>query len=873
MRHKAIDGVLNRTKHAREDGDYTYFHTLLLAAEALAKTITLGVVACIGDDKERNRYRLEHQLVRADGIGEWSGIIEDALTGLASQYVLAAAKDVQVELSRGCKEGDWQFEAVRELKCSMNELGIISEALPAKVDIKRWFRLFAQMRNKTRGHGADLPQRCGSAARHLEQTIMLMADNICLLQKPWAHLHQNISGKYKVTPIAGDDKAFDFLRRSTGASYANGVYLHIDSPRRVNLIESDSSLLDFFYANGGFGRKTYELLSYATGNTVTRDNGDYLAPATALPPSETSGHGELVVRGKCFTNAPEVVRDYIARPSLESQLRGLLLDDKRHIVTLVGRGGIGKTSLALKVIEGIVTLDRFKAVVWLSARDIDLHFTGPKPVKPAVFAPDEMAKLYTSLVAPREQSAKKDFKPRLFFEQELTKSEFGETLFVFDNFETTQNPLEVFNWIDTFTKLPNKVLITTRLREFKGDYPVEVGGMAETESRKLIEQTAQQLQIGNLLTESYTSELIRQSEGHPYVIKVLLGEVSRLKRAANIPQIVANSEDILTALFERTYSILSPCGQRAFMTLSAWTSQVPRLVLEALLIHSTGERGEVERGVESLMQYSIAELDATAIDGQEFISLPLVASVFGKKKLNVSPAKSAILEDVEVLQMLGATQRGDMHLGLANRLERLLKGVSRRIEAGEQLDFFEPVIEAVCRNYVQGWLLLARWHIEQGTSEGNEKAKEYLKRFLESGPQDRDAHIAWTLMARVCRATDDMLGEVHALVECAQVNSIPFNDISAAANRFNQFLRSQTTDLTKDVKRDFAERLARVMHARLDEANAQDLSRMAWIQIHLRNEVKAREYIERGIHMDAGNPHLISLATKLNVGIDVESKS
>ncbi len=97
----------------------------------------------------------------------------------------------------------------------------------------------------------------------------------------------------------------------------------------------------------------------------------------------------------------------------------------------------------------------------------------------------------------------------------------------------------MFNWIDSFIRLPNKALITTRLREFKGDYPVEVSGMEEKEARLLIAQTASSLDVSHLLDEPYTSKLIAQSEGHPYVIKILLGEVAKHGRAANIPQLVA----------------------------------------------------------------------------------------------------------------------------------------------------------------------------------------------------------------------------------------------------------------------------------------------------------------------------------------------
>jgi len=60
-----------------------------------------------------------------------------------------------------------------------------------------------------------------------------------------------------------------------------------------------------------------------------------------------------------------------------------------------------------------------------------------------------------------------------YLARSLTKSGEGPLLFVFDNFETVRNPAELYRWLDTYVRLPNKVLITTRFREFKGDYPLE----------------------------------------------------------------------------------------------------------------------------------------------------------------------------------------------------------------------------------------------------------------------------------------------------------------------------------------------------------------------------------------------------------------
>src|SRR5204862_5244430 len=132
---------------AKSDSDFTYFFSLLIAAEALTKITVLGIVAAIGEDKDRNRYRLEHQLVKADGVGDWGKALEDAITGPASQYLLVDARPEQTELARICREGDWQYASVVALKAALDHLEISAEDVPIKSDLKRWFRLFATLRN------------------------------------------------------------------------------------------------------------------------------------------------------------------------------------------------------------------------------------------------------------------------------------------------------------------------------------------------------------------------------------------------------------------------------------------------------------------------------------------------------------------------------------------------------------------------------------------------------------------------------------------------------------------------------------------------------------------------------------------------------
>jgi hypothetical protein len=225
MKHLAIEQLLERAERAKSDSDYTYFFALLFAAEALAKTMVLGMVASIGDDKERNRYRLEHQLVRSDGLGDWGKVIEDALIGPASQYLLNEARKEQRELTQACKDGEWQYDATIALKVALQHLEIESEEVPLKSDMRRWFRLFATLRNKTRAHGAPQPERAAKAAEHIAKSLECVYQNFVLFRRPWAHLHRNLNGKFRVSAITEDVTDFGFLKQAQDRQFPNGIYL------------------------------------------------------------------------------------------------------------------------------------------------------------------------------------------------------------------------------------------------------------------------------------------------------------------------------------------------------------------------------------------------------------------------------------------------------------------------------------------------------------------------------------------------------------------------------------------------------------------------------------------------------------------------
>jgi hypothetical protein len=858
--NKFIDMLQDKMEIARSDSDFSFFFSLLVTGEALTKIITLLSIASLNEDKDRQRYRALHSLVRTSGIGEWSKTIDEVLIGTTSQHLATEFRPYQADLTKKTQEHEWQHMAVLELVKTLNVFGIKNDIPKSKIELKLWFKLFTELRNKTRGHGVMSSDKASEAAPYLDKSLQLIIEHSTLLKIPTAYVKRNLSGKYRVTPISVLNNEFDDLKTSTKFQIENGIYIFLSTYREVPLIISDADLDDFYIANGSFTNTKYELISYKSDDKKIGDSSEYLVPNGQLPTSESEGIGELMAIGNCLTNVPSLSYDYIQREELEDDLFNLLADDRRAVVTLLGRGGIGKTSLALRVIPRLYKIKRFDAVIWFSSRDIDLQSGGAKLVQADVISDKDIAKYYSKLVLSEDQLKDKMFETIDFFQSQLTKSDIGPCLFVFDNFETTSNPIEVFKQIDTYIRVPNKILITTRLRDFIGDYPITVHGMNENEAEALIRLTSGKLGVESLLTKKLIEEIIKVSAGHPYIIKIMLGDLVKKGMKGNLPKIIAGSDEVLTALFERTYAALNPCSQRVFLTLASWNSAVPRLALEAILMVSIEDPLEVEKSVDNLVQYSMVE-ELKAEDGYYYISLPYVALAFGEKKVKVSPLKSVISRDIRLLQKFGPAKLEDKKISLERNFTIFLTDLNNHLSDFEN---HKDIIDRICWSYNEGRLLVARLLTEAKISKFIQTAKDYVMLYIENETVALKKLNGWKMLAEISRELKEPLDEVHSLIEISQITNVEFYELSNTANKINHMFSTKQLVLDdQSTKTELLSGFFDVMWKSKNNADAIDLSRMAWLALHMKKMTEADELIKDGLKLEPNNTHCIRLKARI----------
>lgn len=858
-----IELISKRINIAKDDSDTSMFLHLMYSAEQLVKIVTAGLLSCVEDESARHRYTQEHRLVRADGIGEWSSSLDDILLGPSSQYLCREIKEFQRELLEAKKVGSWQYDAVLLLNKCLQIADEKTEDMLIKVQARNWFSTFARLRNKTRGHGALGMNDFSALCPILEESINLMIENLSILDLPWIYLKRNLNGKYKISKITESSKPFDYLKVDRNFNFVDGVYLHAGEHRYVKLIYSNSELNDFYFPNGGFGKNTFECISYITDDKIYNDISPFLTPVGILPKSQTAGSVGLDVSGNCFTNIPTNPIVYINRKELEDELIGKLMDARHPVITLVGRGGIGKTSLAISVLEQIAKENLFQVIIWLSARDIDLLVEGAKPVKPNVLTINDIAKEFVNLLGIKVQ--KNGPNEKEIMETELTKSDFGQILFVLDNFETVVNPKEVYSWLNTYIRLPNKILITSRYRDFKGDYPIEVHGMTSKEFNSLIENVSREIGLEKkFLDQKYCQDLYTQSDGHPYVAKILLGERLKQGSSGNIKIVLAGKDDILTALFERTYTYLSPLAKRIFLTISNWRSVIPEIALEAVLMRSQNEPLDVEEAIEELTKSSLVETIKSTNDESYFVSVPLSASIFGKKKLSVDPIKSAIEADTIMLHSFGASTLDDVRFGLKPKVEKLFSEIARKISFGQsQLSNYIPILEFICTKYHDSWLILSSLYEEESR---NLDAISAVQKYLESPSSNEKAREGWKKLARLYRGESNWQGEVHALVEYCLVDNIQFSELSNSANAINKLFNEHKSSVDTFEKRITIEKVAKVFESRIINeryTDGDDFSRLAWLFLHLGDDRKAKEIVEEGLSISPENIYCQNLLEKL----------
>ena len=867
-----------------ESGAYA-FTTLLNYGELVLKLTTLGLVATVDDDPGRHRKSQLSELIRADSLGGWADALTQVLTGTTAQYLRPSAYPIQNQLIQKSKNGSWQFLAVQLLEQVRAQVLDCELSPRQNTQLRDWFNMLVEIRNKTKGHGAPPVPVLTGAFPDLEKSINLVIENLDLFQLPWGRLYQNLSGKYRVNQLNRDCEEFQNLRKNSGYSYNGGIYFVLDEKlMKVDLFRSNDHLSDFFVANGGFNGTEYEQISLITGERNWDSATDYHEYSGNLPLSETSAEKDLYPIGECLTNLPNnAAAHLVPRFELEKELTKVLLGDRHPLVTLKGRGGIGKTTTALQILPQIAKQGDFDLMLWFSARDLDLLPGGPKRVQADIFGREQIAKRYTQLVA--DQSHNYDHIS--FMEKALGRDSDHKTLFIFDNFETMDRQESLYMWLNDHIRHPNKVLITTRHREVTGDYAITVAGLDRSSSLELINNIVKASPENLEIPNQTRNDLHDLSEGHPYILKIV---VPSIKKGAGIGALrnillAGGDRDYLPALFERTFQTLTRASQRVFLTLASWHAEIPSIAIQCVLLQHADPANwfNIDDALDQLENYSLIER-RYATDKQEFIYMPLAARLYAESALPTSEFRSTIQRDAELLKKFDLAGRSNLSPLVT---EKFIKELSVQVSSGRMLlEDTRPMVEFLAERQSIAWPALVDFALEHYEQDSSSEAQTYVRQYIARSkdfPETNPPHFrdAWQKLAYLCKDAEDSDGQLTALIGWAksiEPDSDSWWRLAQVINQLNGLFavrKSQRTDhIDQDIKKTQFGELFEVIEKWPAPDHADDYSKLAWAALNMNDSSRAGAYVQNGLKTDPTNSHCLNLAEKLldDPGVGNEAK-
>lgn len=299
-------------------------------------------------------------------------------------------------------------------------------------------------------------------------------------------------------------------------------------------------------------------------------------------------------------------------------IRTLLLPwpQSRDVVIVIrGVGGIGKTSLANKVVQyyieennNILRDNRFHAVVWFSAKKVRLTTTGIEEILPK-------HKAYSLIDLYEEIAKTMDFNLDSFRkmlpgkqEEEIIKSlEKNRTLIILDNMESVQDK-EI---TDFLRKVPvhTKIIITTRHWFEDAHYTLRLKGLPESICQKLIEK-----KIGEFndfdLDQLDKNKLIELSNQNPLLIEWACNKLASGAPAPDVFEQLSTAEgDPLAYIYKneieplREDPSLAP-AYHILMALTFFTRPVDSLIISKVSGYF-GKNQLVNNALEYLVRRSL----------------------------------------------------------------------------------------------------------------------------------------------------------------------------------------------------------------------------------------------------------------------------
>lgn len=275
---------------------------------------------------------------------------------------------------------------------------------------------------------------------------------------------------------------------------------------------------------------------------------------------------------------------FVGREEDIKEISKYLQREKFPVVTITGAGGVGKTSLALKVIQEITQKpksDKFDAIIWLSAKENKLSPFGIEDIEPTLKSYEELLNTIIHVLgfgieidSNDKSIEKKEATVNLLFD--MSKS----ILLIIDNLETITDE-RIINFIIDAPQNA-KFLITSRRGLGQVERRYELKQLKEKEAIYLFRQLAKDKQITSLLPleNDVIKKYVNKVSNYPLAIKWVIGQIARGRDINKVIDSIDDATgDISKFCFEQIFTLLSETSKNILFSLCCFDEPPPASLL------------------------------------------------------------------------------------------------------------------------------------------------------------------------------------------------------------------------------------------------------------------------------------------------------
>jgi hypothetical protein len=366
---------------------------------------------------------------------------------------------------------------------------------------------------------------------------------------------------------------------------------------------------------------------------VSRTQRKAISQLTAvILAEETAARAEHTSRLEARLKAPTYSRLFGRDALMEKVNAQLLASENPWLVALVGIGGIGKTSLADKIVRQIIPTLRFEEIYWLDVTPGTLsgRFQSPQATFQALLS-DLLLQLYPHTTIPAATD-----------EQRLTavRRSLKErpTLIVVDNLETASDMALLMNSLFDLAN-PSKFLLTTRVQISRqaNVLPITVDELPLADASVFIRYHAQETGIEAVAeaTEKDIAQIYQLTGGNPLALKIVISLLDMMPLDAILAGLTTNHPVAVAEMYRRIYwqawQTLSDDARRLLKAMPLVGDEADSEYLAQI---SQLPQGTMWRAVEELRQRSLLEVRG-GLHAKQYRIHPLTNSFLQTEIINL----------------------------------------------------------------------------------------------------------------------------------------------------------------------------------------------------------------------------------------------